>query len=262
MNDWELINTNLRQALRFFGQATGKGEVREFGSALAIYSGIEYGVFNIGLLLEGERNVAAGIMACDEYFRPRARRWSMWVCEDSLDWVSMRDLRAALGKLNMAEISRSPGMIATDFTMPRRELPAIQSVPVDSQPLRDSFSGLASVCFDIPVGVAREVYRQEQAWPRDRPDAYRGFVGMVAGRPVGIVALVRTGGTLGVYSLGIAPESRKLGYGEALLRATVEHERARGGVERVILQSSDSGHSLYRHMGFRETAQFAVYLKK
>jgi ribosomal protein S18 acetylase RimI-like enzyme len=149
-------------------------------------------------------------------------------------------------------------MVLAEFAAPRRELPVIKAIRVDSEKLREVFGSLAAVCFDIPAAVAREVYYPARAWS----GAYRGYIGMVAGRPVGIVALVKTGDTLGVYSLGIDPESRGLGYGEALLRDAVTGEQAKGGIARVVLQSSESGQSLYRHMGFREAAQFSVHLKK
>jgi ribosomal protein S18 acetylase RimI-like enzyme len=76
------------------------------------------------------------------------------------------------------------------------------------------------------------------------------------------VALVETGDTLGVYSLGIEPESRRLGYGEALLRAAVEARRAQGGITRIVLQASEAAESLYRHMGFRAVTRFSIYLTK
>lgn len=258
MKAWEYINQNLNEALRFFGQATGRGEVRDLEESLAIFSGIEYGVFNIALLNFASKHWTRGVESSADYFRPQARRWSVWLCENALDFDALRQVRAALEKQHMAEISRAPGMVLTEFDPPRRELPAIKPVPVDSAKLREAFGGLAAVCFDIPAGVSREVYHPARAWN----GSYRGFVGMVAGRPVGIVALVRTGGTLGVYSLGIDPESRGLGYGEALLREAVALERAEGGVERVVLQSSEIAHSLYKHMGFIEAAQFSVHLKK
>jgi ribosomal protein S18 acetylase RimI-like enzyme len=256
MTDWEHIHENLRQALRFFGEATGRGEVREIGQAVAIYSGIEYGVFNICML--DAVDAPQSLDACADFFGPHVRRWSVWVCEDALTLHQLRMLRAGLDKHQLGEISRAPGMVLTEFAQPRRELPVIKPVAVDSPGLRETFGGLAAVCFDIPAGVAREVYSPARAWN----GAYRGYVGMVAGRPVGIVALVKSGATLGVYSLGIDPESRGLGYGEALLRAAVEGERAKGGVERVVLQSSESGQRLYRHIGFREAAHFSVHLKK
>jgi ribosomal protein S18 acetylase RimI-like enzyme len=258
MQDWEHIYNNLREALRFFGDATGKGECRPLDNALAIYAGIEYGVFNIALLDSACPDTPRSIDACADYFGTHVRRWSVWICEDDFNLNGLRVVRDALAKHRLEEISRAPGMLATEFAEPRRELPVIKAVPVDSDTLRETFGGLASVCFDIPAGVAREIYYPARAWN----GAYRGYVGMVAGRPVGIVALVRTGDTLGIYSLGIDPESRGLGYGEALLRDAVNTERAKGGVARIILQSSESGHSLYRAMGFLEAAQFSVYLKK
>jgi ribosomal protein S18 acetylase RimI-like enzyme len=257
MADWEDIYANLRRALRFFGEATGKGEVRQLDQALAIYSGIEYGVFNISML-DAATDPGKSLDACAEYFGPHARRWSVWVCEDALNLNQLHALRAELTRHRLAEISRAPGMVLTEFARPRRELPVIKAVPVDSEKLRETFGTLAAVCFDIPAGVAREVYYPARAWN----GAYKGYVGMVAGRPVGIVALVKTGDTLGIYSLGVDPESRGLGYGEALLRTAVDDERAKGGVARVVLQSSESGQRLYRHMGFREVAQFSVHLKK
>jgi ribosomal protein S18 acetylase RimI-like enzyme len=258
MADWEYIYANLREALRFFGEATGKGECRELDHALGIYAGIEYGVFNIALLDVDSPDTQRSLDSCASYFDPHVRRWSVWVCEDALNLNGLRVLRDALARHRLEEISRAPGMVVTEFAEPRRELPVIKAVPVDSEALRETFGGLAAACFDIPAGVAREIYYPARAWN----GAYKGYVGMVAGRPVGIVALVKTGDTLGVYSLGIDPESRGLGYGEALLRDAVNTARAWGGVARVILQSSESGQSLYRAMGFRDVAQFSVYLKK
>ncbi|MEO8097794.1 MAG: GNAT family N-acetyltransferase [Acidobacteriota bacterium] len=258
MPEFEYIYSNLRQAMRFFGEATGKGEVRQLEGALAIYSGMEYGVFNIAILDSHLPDPQKSLEACAKYFSAHARRWSVWLCEDSLSSAGLREARAALSRNGLREISTAPGMTAEILAPPRRELPAIECVAVTDQWLRDAFGSVAATCFDIPIGVAREVYYPERAWD----GAYRGFVGMVAGRPLGIVALVENDATLGVYSLATLPEDRRLGYGEALLRAAVEQARQDMRVERLVLQSSEAGHALYRRMGFRETTRFSVYLTK
>jgi len=256
--DYEHVYLNLIEAMRFFGHATARGEIRTLDQAVAIFSGIEYGVFNICLLDNMPRDAAHSLDACAQFFGKHARRWSIWVCEEAHTSAGLRELRAALARHELREISRAPGMIATVLSTPRRQLPAIQCVPVDNQKLRETFGGIAAVCFDIPVGVAREVYYGKGAWS----GSYPGYVGMVAGRPVGIVALVRNKGTMGIYSLGVQPENRRFGYGEALLRAAIDQARAEGDVDRIVLQSSESGHALYRRMGFREVAKFSVYLTK
>jgi ribosomal protein S18 acetylase RimI-like enzyme len=108
------------------------------------------------------------------------------------------------------------------------------------------------------VGIAKSVYEPERAWFGD----YRGFVGLIGGKAVGIVAIVATAEALGVYSLSTLPECRRLGYGEALLRAAVAVEQQRTGIRRVVLQSTDAGYALYRRLGFNEVAKFSVYLTK
>ena len=77
-----------------------------------------------------------------------------------------------------------------------------------------------------------------------------------------IIAIVATPDALGVYSLSTLPDCRRMGYGEALLRAAVALEQERTGIRRIVLQSTDAGYSLYRRLGFNEVAKFSVYLTK
>ena len=248
--------------MRFFGGATGTGEIHPLDGALAVYSGLDYGVFNIALL---EGNPPQGIdgfterlARCARYFAPRTMRWSFWLCEDSLDAPTRRKARALLMDRDLRPISQAPGMLAEALAPPVRALPKIECVPVADRTTRQAFGALTAVSFDIPMGIAKMVYEPERAWFGE----YRGFVGMAGGKAVAIVAIVATADALGVYSLSTLPECRRLGYGEALLRAAVASEQARTGTRRVVLQSTDAGYSLYRRLGFHEVAKFSVYLTK
>jgi len=149
-------------------------------------------------------------------------------------------------------------MLAETLAPPVRRLPKIECHRVADRATRQTFCALTAVSFDIPMTIAKAVYEPERAWCGD----YRGFVGTAGGKPVAIVAIVATRDALGVYSLSTLPESRRMGYGEALLRAAVAAEQARTGIQRVVLQSTDAGYSLYRRLGFRDVAKFSVYLTK
>jgi ribosomal protein S18 acetylase RimI-like enzyme len=149
-------------------------------------------------------------------------------------------------------------MLAETLSLPTRPLPKVECLPVVDLSTRQAFGALTAVSFDIPMGIAKAVYEPERAWFGD----YRGFVGFAGGRPVAIAAIVATPDALGVYSLSTMPECRRMGYGEALLRAAVASERQRTGISRVVLQSTDAGYSLYRRLGFKEVAKFSVYLTK
>ena len=109
----------------------------------------------------------------------------------------------------------------------------------------------------LPIS-ADAVYAQPQAWHGD----YKGFVGLVGGRTVAIVALVETEDAIGIYSLATHPGHRRKGYGEALLRAVVAQAEQRSGPRKTVLQASEVGYSLYRRLGFREVTRFTVYLTK
>ncbi len=263
----QMVEDNLRVAMRFFGEASGMGEVHVSGAVQMVYSGLDYGVFNIALLerpVASERDLAAVLADCGRFYRDRKVRWSFWMCEDLLEPPARRHNREVFAEAGMRAISHAPGMVALTLAPPSRPLPEIECRPVTDAASRLAFTGLTVTCFDIPMAVARSVYEPESAWN----GAYRGFMAMVKGVPVSIVALVRAGGVLGVYSLGTVPEYRHKGYSEALLRAaTAAFPRPPADAqntlqEPLVLESTDAGYRLYRKLGFRDVTNFTVYLTK
>jgi len=260
MSEFQIIEENLRSAMRFFGQATGSGEVRSLEGAIAMFSGLEYGVFNIALLTRGitsdNGSLEARLAAAARYFKTRTLRWSFWLCEDLLDPPVRRRARQAFFDFGLRAISHPPGMFAPALLPSVRPLPAIECRRVADEATRKAFAEITTVAFEIPYTVAYAVYTPERAWKGD----YQGFVGLVDGRPVAIVALVAAAGAFGVYSLGTLPSYRRQGYGEGLLRADVAEMQQRPGP--LILQSTEIGYSLYRRMGFRDATKFTVYLTK
>jgi ribosomal protein S18 acetylase RimI-like enzyme len=262
MSDFLVVEENLRTAMRFFGEASGSGEVRALDGSVAVFSGLDYGVFNIGLLTRGVRGntseLESRLAELAHFFGARTLRWSFWLCEDLLDTPARRRERQTFTSFGMRAISHPPGMMAPTLLDPVRELPAIEMRRVTDGPTRAAFAEITSVAFEIPHMVARAVYSRAEAWN----GSYEGFVGMVNGRAVAIVAIVVEAGAMGVYSLATMPEFRRMGYGEALLRCATAEIRARTGLTRLVLQSTEAGYKLYRRMGFHDVTKFSVYLTK
>lgn len=262
MHDFLIVEENLRRAMRFFGYATGSGEIANIPGSAVMYSGLDYGVFNIAMLdgrvgrtgLSLEHRLAE--MA--HYFKSRSPRWSLWVCEDLLDHDVRRRARQVIGDFGLRAISHPPGMLAASLLPPVAALPRVEVQPVCELALQRAFTEITSISFEIPIGIAQAVYAHDSAWHGE----YRGFVGLADGRPASIVALVRSGGTLGVYSLATHPNRRRQGYGEATMRAAIETVARETGVERIALQSTEAGYPLYKRMGFRDVTRFTVYLTK
>lgn len=262
MREFLTVEENLRCAMRFFGEATGRGEVRALERTVAMYSGLEYGVFNISMLTRAVTPADGGLQAAlseaERFFKERTRRWSFWLCEDLLDPQSRRRMRQICGDFGLRPISYPPGMIAEKLLPPARPLPGIECRPVGDARTRQAFAEITSACFEIPPAIAHAVYVPESAWG----GTYKGFVGLVEDRPVAIAAMVRGAGALGIYSLATVPEQRRKGYGEALLRAAAAVSRPEGSTEPYILQSTEAGHALYKRMGFRDVTKFTVFLTR
>jgi ribosomal protein S18 acetylase RimI-like enzyme len=262
MSDFVIIEENLRCAMRFFGLATGTGEIASLPGGVAMYSGLEYGVFNIAMMTgrvsHAGLTLEQRLVEFAHFFKSKTPHWSLWVCEDLLDQATRRRARQTLADFGLRAISHPPGMIATELTPPSGSLPAVDVQPVRDEFSRKAFTEITSISFEIPFGIARAVYAQENAWSGD----YHGFVGQAQGRAISICAVVMGGDAVGIYSLATHPSYRRLGYGEATMRAAVKEMQGRTGVGRMVLQSTEAGYPLYRRMGFRDATRFTVYLTK
>ena len=262
MQDFLRIDENLRTAMRFFGQATGSGEVSPLAGVVAIYSGIDYGVFNIAMLdgpiAPHSNDFDSRLREAAHYFKGRTTRWSFWLCEDLLEPSDRRRARLSLGDFGFQAISHPPGMATSNLLPPVVDLPKLDVYPVSNKTLQNAFAEITALSFDIPYDVARAVYAQDSAWR----GAYQGYVGFINGRPVSIVAIVVAAEAIGVYSLATDPSHRRRGCAEAVMRAAVSDTQRRTGLERIVLQSTDVGYPLYRRMGFRDVTRFSLYLTK
>jgi len=260
MDDFLAIDENLRTAMQFFGTASGSGAVETLDGSVGIFSGLEYGVFNIGLF---SRRVAMGeleprLAELARFFKPRTLRWSLWVCENMLEPALRKKERQLFANCGMRPISQPPGMLASSLLAPVYALPDIDVRPVTDAATRSAFAEITSVAFEIPYVIAKAVYSREPAWRGD----YQGFVAYANGRAVAIIALVAAAGVIGVYSLATLPDYRRHGFAEALLRTATAEVSRRTGLTRIILQSTDQGYTLYKRMGFRDVTKFTVYLTK
>src|SRR5258708_15239823 len=128
MNDFLTVEENLRTAMRFFGYATGTGEIASLPGALAMYSGLDYGVFNIAMM---EGRVSHAGLTLEQrlgeiahYYKRRTQRWSLWLCGDLLDQALRRRARQTPSDFGLHSIPHPPGMIAPALLPPPSTPPA------------------------------------------------------------------------------------------------------------------------------------------
>ena len=257
--EFEPVEANLRETLKFFSLANDNGVVAENEHIVAISSGINYGVFNTVLLkhrIDSEELLEHCITLAHKFFAVRGERWSFWGCHDLLGPPLLRRLKKLMEGRRMRLLSEPPGMLAPCLLPAKRMLPRLEVRPVLAPPERLHFAGILSVAFDLPYSVCVDMYSLERSWS----GGYRGWVGYVDGLPVVSTACVVAAGVIGVYSVGTLPAWRRRGYAEQLIRTVLNQLALETGIERSILQATSEGFRVYQKMGYRRVTQFSIFL--
>lgn len=98
-----------------------------------------------------------------------------------------------------------------------------------------------------------------ERWHTSLADSNRAFFGAFhEGKLLGMVVISRETGKknqhrMGIYAMYVAPEARKLGFGQGLITACLDYARQQEGVKQVMLAvtaGNQSARRLYRRNGF------------
>jgi ribosomal protein S18 acetylase RimI-like enzyme len=118
----------------------------------------------------------------------------------------------------------------------------------------DAFLTATEAGFDMPRSLAAQLY--PIAFTED--ERVHAFVGSLSGVPVATSLAVRTGDTVGIYSVATVPEARGRGIGTAMTWHLLRD--ADPGWTLAVLQASDMGRPVYERMGFTLVREFDEYV--
>ncbi|MCP5110696.1 MAG: GNAT family N-acetyltransferase, partial [bacterium] len=243
MQEYEVVERNLRRSLECYARATRQGEIKKFPGVLIASAGVDSAVFNAAMLsgpvkaepVELDRR----IMVAKVFFSARQLNWSFWVCNDMVDPSLLGKVRRVFAARGLHQSSNCPGMLAEAVAPISRELPPLECRRVRDADTRLSFCHLTSMVFRVPFETTLTIYNSERAWETD----LIAYVGYIDNQPVATAATVTTDGAVGVYSVATLPEFRKRGVAERITRHALDRAREMTGIERSVLQSSRQGHA-------------------
>lgn len=227
---------------------------------LIINAGVDSPVFNAAMLsapldsslAELDRRIAIAKV----YFQARDVPWSFWVCRDLAgNWTSRR-LDRVFENRGLRRTAECPGMMAECLPPPDRPLPVLDIREVDDAETRLAFCHITTVCFRIPFATSIAIYNSPETWRT----SFKAYVAYSGGEPVTTAATVGAAGAVGLYSVATLPERQGRGIAEQLTRAVLDRARQESGLERMVLQSTRQGASLYQRLGFREVTKIAIYV--
>ncbi len=167
-------------------------------------------------------------------------------------------LRALMGELGLTlDEGIMPGMaldpIPPDLptTAPGLELRLVQ----DADVLRDH-ALVAAHGFGMPEAAA-VAFIGDELWTRDGATVYTGYAD---GRPVTSGFSVRSGKTLGIFTIATEPDARGRGFGAAMTGRLIA-DGAAAGCTVAALQASRMGRPIYERLGFRLVQEYEIYVE-
>jgi ribosomal protein S18 acetylase RimI-like enzyme len=254
MHGFKAVEENLRATLAVFGRAEKTGETRELPGVAVTSSGVQFSMFNSAVLtspVETAAELERRLLTAAEFFEARRLGWSFWVCQGWIGEDLRKKVAVVFDRHRMHLVVELPGMAAERLAPPARPPAPVLIRRVSDAATRADFSRIMSEAFGIPMPVSQAVYEAARTWDGD----FSGYVGYAEGLAVTSAATIVTPAALGVYAVGTLPGFQHRGYAEAVMR----HAVAQAGVEPTVLQSSESGYSLYRKMGYRTVTRYAVF---
>jgi GNAT superfamily N-acetyltransferase len=245
-----LEHENMREWLRV-SCAQVRGALIESTPELGIYAtGLPVALFN--QIVTDDGATPADLTRAVERVRERGTRFYPVLRRGTDD--ALRPTLEAMG-LPMDD-GTLPGMALHPIPP---ELPAAAEgldirVIADASGLRDHAIA-AGVGFGLPEAMA-VAFMGEELWARPGATVY---VGYADGEPVATGFGVRSGRTIGVFTIATVPAARGRGFGAAMTGRVVA-DGAAAGCDVATLQASAMGRPIYERMGFRLVQEYDIYL--
>jgi ribosomal protein S18 acetylase RimI-like enzyme len=118
---------------------------------------------------------------------------------------------------------------------------------------------VAAEVFGIADGVTAEFVRALADMGPEARSAFRTYLAVDDGVPVGTAAMALAGGAAGIYNVAVVERHRGRGLATALtLRALADAEAL--GYRVAVLGAAEIAYRLYRRIGFREVCRSRLYL--
>jgi GNAT superfamily N-acetyltransferase len=137
------------------------------------------------------------------------------------------------------------GMVTDSLAEPVRPLPDLVIRRVEDERTARDIAEINGIAYGMPQEMI-ECICNMHLW--EGPSA--GFVGYVDGEPVSASATFPVAGTVYVALVATHPDHMRKGYGEAVMRRSVEVGQDEWGITRTSLHATDMGRPLYARMGY------------
>ena len=251
----DLEHENMVVAMAAYASGVSGALIRHSEGVAVISTGLSFLLFNQVIVAEAGAKPAA-VAAAVGILRARDGDFVVNLRVGSDDQYV--PLMAELGLVPISERPWMPGMalhpLSTNPTQAASPSHEIRQV-TDEAGLDDHIQVVAAG-FDLPAALMVATMVPEVLARED----VAIYVGYTDGEPVSSGLGVRTGRTIGVYSIATIAAARKRGYGAAMT-SRVAIDGGAAGCDVAILQASDMGYPIYERLGYRKVVDYMGYVQ-
>ena len=223
-----------------------EGACREAPGLFAFATGLPMALFN-GCVVTGSVDPAE-LDSAVAWVRTSNAPFRVWVS------AGLGAERAHLGQAPglAAQEAPYPGMALHPVPDPPAPATGVTVAPVDPDGSDDFLAVL------VEAGLERDLALRLFLHGFASDPAVALFLARIDGDPVGVSLAISSDSASGVYNVVTLERARRRGVGTALTWAAVAAGTA-WGRDTIVLQSSPMAESMYRAMGFRLVAPYAVF---
>lgn len=240
----EAVNENLMTTGERLASTISDGEIRQFGPVRALSTGLPAPQFNRIAVTDpqGADNLPAAVT----WLSNRGDPFWVTVPESVVEEIGDRVV-----DLDLVKVDESPGMAlaSLDGTPGRDSSADIKQVTEPDG--REEYISVFAAAFETPPDMA------EQMMPPAvlSEESVRLLAATMDRQAVACGLLSVSGNVAGVYNIGVHPDFRRQGLGEAMTWAVLEAGRE-AGCTVGVLESSEMAYPLYDQMGFETVVDY------
>jgi GNAT superfamily N-acetyltransferase len=186
------------------------------------------------------------------YMRVRSNGGLFFVCLDNLHDAAKESLSTILDRTNFVQAVPITGMAGDILPMDSPGHPDLRLERVLGAPTLQDLAHLNCVAYDLPVETSRCLVDEPTFW---HGHTY-GFVAYEADKPVSTATAIVNENCLFLLLVATAPEARRKGYGEAVVRHALQSAHEATGIRRTVLHATEAGYPVYLRVGYHPTAKF------
>jgi len=236
------------------GRCSPRGRVLDLPGLRIVDSGQPWVFTNGAFLTEPvakEADLESRASAALDHFRPSGHQWFLTASEE---WLGP-DADSVLTSLGLVHALDLTGMVADRLLPATRPLPDAVVRRIEDESTRIALAELNAAAYDAPLEWGHMAIGHERLWQ----EPLFGHIAYIDDRPVAGAFAVPIEGALYVGWVVTAPEYRRRGLAELVMRRSLADAGRATGLERTFLHATESGLPLYLRMGYHPVATFPMW---